>query len=221
MIPHQRIDPSSLTPNHTAVFLGGFFPIPIMSGLTVFSIATSILLLFHPVSSDVAGTVCSIPTVTLYAPWGVALGPSGAFALVTEFRGHRIRMITAPLGAADITTLAGSATRQTGYADGMGAAARFWYPQGIAINAAGTLALVADSSNSAIRQVDVATGAVTTVAGSPWGVGSSDGIGTLAMFTSPTGIAIDAAGVTAIVVSASKCGIIGDFFPTLVLPFID
>lgn len=51
------------------------------------------------------------------------------------------------------------------------------------------LALVADSANNAIRQVNLSTGETTTFAGSLSGTsGSTNGIGTAARFNSPTGI---------------------------------
>ncbi|MHB8420608.1 MAG: hypothetical protein ACYDCL_21255, partial [Myxococcales bacterium] len=62
-----------------------------------------------------------------------------------------------------VTTLAGS-PGVAGSADGTGAAASFNSPDGLAFDGAGNL-YVADSKNATIRQVLVATGAVTTVAG--------------------------------------------------------
>ncbi len=63
----------------------------------------------------------------------------------------------------NVTTIAGSAG-STGFVDGVGAAARFYYPTGIALDSAANM-YIADSSNSAIRKVTPA-GVVTTVAGS-------------------------------------------------------
>lgn len=162
-------------------------------------------------TGDEADTVCAIlyvggyPTFALSAPWGIALEPSGAFALVTEEDAHRVRKITAPLSAAPgVTTLAGSdaSPGDFGYIDDVGTAARFYKPRGIAMNAAGTVAVVADSFNGLIRRIDVTTGAVTTVAGRPTTFGRMDGIGAIAMFGYTAGIAMDAAGTVAVVVSA-------------------
>lgn len=50
----------------------------------------------------------------------------------------RIRRIVISSGAA-VSTLAGDSS---GYADGAGATARFNYPEGVALDAAGTVALV-------------------------------------------------------------------------------
>lgn len=59
----------------------------------------------------------------------------------------------------------------------------------------------ADTANGAIRIVDVASGLVTTLAGSTSQTyGHADGAGTAATFYNPIGIAMDAAGTFALVV---------------------
>jgi sugar lactone lactonase YvrE len=75
--------------------------------------------------------------------------------------------------------------------DGTGAAARFRFPHGIAIDVVGNL-YVADSSNSTIRKITPA-GVVTTLAGTPGVTGSADGNGAAAKFNYPRGIAADSA----------------------------
>ena len=61
--------------------------------------------------------------------------------------------------------------------------------------------------NSLVRLVNVTTGLVSTLAGNRNGgqanPGHADGVGTLASFNSPTGIAVDGAGTFAVVVSAT------------------
>jgi hypothetical protein len=63
----------------------------------------------------------------------------------------------------------------------------------VASDGAGNLYL-ADTVNSRIRKVVVATGVVTTLAGGPTQTGGADGTGPDARFTRPTGIASDGAG---------------------------
>jgi len=53
---------------------------------------------------------------------------------------------------------------------------------------------VADTINHTIRKIVVATGAVTTLAGSPGNPGSTDGTGANALFNSPYGVASDGQG---------------------------
>jgi hypothetical protein len=79
-----------------------------------------------------------------------------------------------------------------GSADGTGSAARFSYPQGVAVDSAGN-AYVADSGNNTIRKVTPA-GVVTTLAGLGGSDGSADGTGSDARFGYPRGVAVDSAG---------------------------
>jgi sugar lactone lactonase YvrE len=102
-------------------------------------------------------------------------------------------------------TLAGNAD-QAGYADGVGTNALFNYPYALAVDRAGNV-YIADTGNSVIRKaapIRTATAtnwAVTTIAGDfqigtngyPT-VGYADGIGTNALFNSPSGIAVDESG---------------------------
>lgn len=87
-----------------------------------------------------------------------------------------------------ITTLAGNANI-SGTADGIGTAVRFNYPYDLTTD--GTNLYVADSMNSTIRKIVIATGAVTTLAGKAGIFGSTDGIGTAATFSEPESITTD------------------------------
>ena len=107
---------------------------------------------------------------------------------VTDFNNSTIRKIT-PAG--DVSTFAGTAGVQ-GSADGTGAAARFYRPEGIATDSAGNV-YVADTGNQTIRKIS-SLGVVTTLAGTAGVQGSADGQGSAASFISPFGIATDGAG---------------------------
>jgi sugar lactone lactonase YvrE len=84
-----------------------------------------------------------------------------------------------------VTTLAG--TGSTGSTDATGTAASFNGPYGVTSD--GTNLYVADATNNRIRKIVIATGVVTTLAGS--GAGTTDGTGTGASFTTPIGITTD------------------------------
>jgi len=119
-------------------------------------------------------------------PIDVAVDTAGNL-YVADTGNQRIRKIVVATGV--VTTLAGDGTY--GYADGTGTAAQFRSPYGVAVDTAGNL-YVADTGNQRIRKIVVATGAVTTVAGSTQGY--ADGTGTAAQFRSPYGVAVDTAG---------------------------
>ena len=95
-----------------------------------------------------------------------------------------------PLCYWSVRTLAGSGL--TGSANGAGSAASFFWPTGISNDGSGGY-YVADRSGLTVRGVST-DGTVKLVAGSG-AIGSSDGVGVLASFGDPTGVAIDSHGV--------------------------
>jgi hypothetical protein len=84
---------------------------------------------------------------------------------------HAIRRID--VDTADVTTWAGQ-SGQMAHADGMGNAARFANPAGLSTD--GTVIWVADAGNAVIREIDVATGQVSTIAGQVGNPGNNDGM---------------------------------------------
>jgi sugar lactone lactonase YvrE len=78
-----------------------------------------------------------------------------------------------------------------GFDDGVGGAARFSFPVDLVGDGAGTLYL---TDANRIRKMVVATGEVTTIAGSTTAYGNRDDIGTAAAFNQPTGLALDGKG---------------------------
>ena len=117
-------------------------------------------------------------------PTGVCVDGLGNI-YVADCGNHRIRKITSN---GNVSTLAGSTQ---GYADGVGLAANFNYPNGICVGPSGNF-YVADRNNNRIRKI-TPTGLVTTFAGS--GNNSfSDGLGISAQFYAPRGICTDISG---------------------------
>ena len=119
-------------------------------------------------------------------PNGVAVDSAG-YVYVSDMANHTIRKIT-PAGV--VTTLAGLAGNP-GRNDGTGSAARFQWPQGVAVDGLGNV-YVADEGNWMIRKITPA-GVVTTLAGAQ-SPGSADGTGSAARFYNAAGVAVDGAG---------------------------
>lgn len=117
-------------------------------------------------------------------PQGIAVDDFGN-VYVGDSGNYTIRKITV---GGDVSTLAG-AVHQSGSADGPGAAARFGYPIGVAVDGSGNV-YVADNGNNTIRKI-TSTGIVSTIAGLPGTPGSADGNGSGARFNFPTGVAYD------------------------------
>jgi hypothetical protein len=120
-------------------------------------------------------------------PVGVAVDTSGT-VYVGDYGNNAIRKIT-PAGV--VTTLAGL-VGTAGTNDGVGVAARFNQPSGVAVDGSHYV-YVADWGNNCIRKV-APDGTVTTVAGLSGTSGSDDGTNSTARFSGTFGIAVDSVG---------------------------
>jgi uncharacterized protein YjiK len=148
--------------------------------------------------------ITSDGVVTTLAGSGVALhkdglGTNASFSLptgividsigniyISQWNNACIRKIT-PTGV--VSTFAGSRTNSN--IDGIGTNAGFYAPKGIAIDSVDNL-YIADTYNNRVRKITSA-GVVTTLAGSGTAT-YLDGIGTIAGFNQPYGIAVDSVG---------------------------
>ena len=124
-------------------------------------------------------------------PAGVAVSPDGSALFVADLWNHKIRRVEVATGA--VTTVAGSGAE--GSADGVGGAAQFNSPIGIDVSPDGSALFVAEFWNHKIRHVEVARGAVTTLAGSST-AGSADGVGGEAQLDNPVSVALSPDGST-------------------------
>ncbi|MGH8082739.1 MAG: gluconolaconase, partial [Lysobacter sp.] len=118
-------------------------------------------------------------------PYGLVRSGNGTLYVSDAGDNNRIRMIH-PDGS--VATVAGS---KEGFADGVGLAASFNTPSGLALDNDGNL-YVADTGNHAIRKISK-QGAVTTLAGTG-SAGYRDGPGAQAQFNGPIGVAVDQRG---------------------------
>jgi len=133
-------------------------------------------------SSDGPGVVARF-----FWPSSVAVDGAGNL-YVSDQKNNTIRKVS-PDGI--VSTLAGTPGVR-GSADGTGSAASFANPEGVAVDPSGNV-YVADKLNSTIRKI-TPDGVVTTIAGAPGVMGTTDGVGSAARFSGPTGVAVDAAG---------------------------
>ena len=123
------------------------------------------------------------------SPTGLTLDAAGNL-YVADYGNSTLRKIS-PSGV--VTTVAG-ASGIPGHVDGNFPLARFFRPQGVAIDPAGNL-LVVDSLDQTVRKISPAL-VVSTLAGfSPFqSKGSADGVGKEARFSGPQGLAVGPAG---------------------------
>jgi sugar lactone lactonase YvrE len=132
-------------------------------------------------SADGTGTAASFHRTA-----GISIDGFGNI-FVSDYLNNMIRKVT-PSGV--VTTIAG--TIYKGFKDGLGSAAAFFGPSGIAVDASGNV-FVGDYANNAIRKI-IAAG-VSTLAGNPYSVpGLLNGTSTSALFSGPTGVALDGKG---------------------------
>ncbi|MFZ2493469.1 MAG: hypothetical protein WA208_18475 [Thermoanaerobaculia bacterium] len=136
-----------------------------------------------------AGSADGIASAARFSlPSGVATDSRGN-VYIADRRNNTIRKIS-PAG--EVTTLAGLAGA-AGSADGIGSAARFYNPIGVATDSGGNV-YVADQVNNTIRKI-TPTGEVTTLAGFASFIGgAADGAGSAARFSQPWGVATDSGG---------------------------
>jgi len=139
---------------------------------------------------------------TFYGPQGIVATPDGDRVYVAT-QHHTVRLVrydgTGPRDSAasyDVTTVAGNPSA-VDLMDGVGTAAHFYYPDGLAlwIDGAGDEHLiVADRSHNAIRIIEwPASGSAetSTIAGDG-ASGDEDGPGSVAHFRLPRGVAVTA-----------------------------
>ena len=137
---------------------------------------------------DAAAAGAGTTQARFNAPRGIAAADAGTL-YVADSNNHRIRRVTIGATAAvtQVSDFAGSGTQ--GHANATGTAAQFNNPVGIAIG--GTTLYVSETGNQRIRTIDIASAAVSDLAGST--AGHANGTGAAAQFNSPGGLAVSGA----------------------------
>ena len=135
-------------------------------------------------------------------PIGLALMDNNNFAFVCDKDNHRIRMLS--FIHRKVSTIAGTGLQ--GHLDGVAVHSLWSLPFAIAINKLQNKLYISDCSNYVIREIDITTlklannsfadleqaiekFIVKTICGKPRVMGCSDGIGDIALFCSPQGLA--------------------------------
>lgn len=141
-----------------------------------------------PAEADGIGT-----NALFYNPTDLAVD-SNTNLYVTDSSGQTIRKIT-PVGTNWVVTTIAGFPMTGGSTNGIGTNALFFYPHGIAVDAAANI-YVADTLNDTIRKLSPVGNnwMVTTIAGQDGLSGSSDGLGTNALFYFPESVAQDTSG---------------------------
>ena len=144
--------------------------------------------LFAGGSKGTGGSVGSTSTsVQFDTPRGIVYDASSGNIYVADSQNNRIIKLNS---SGTVLAIYGQTTGA--FADGNGTAARFNYPEGLAVDNNG-IVYVADTQNQRIRKIDTA-GNVTTIAGNGT-AGFADGNGTAAQFKSPGALTVSSSGV--------------------------
>ena len=130
----------------------------------------------------------SLTDATFWNPQSIAMEPETDAIIVADSQNHTIRRIT-PDGT--VSTLAGKAG-EVGAVDGSLSAARFYCPEGVAVDKERNI-WIADTGNHCIRRISH-LGVVSTLAGLAGDPGNVDGRAGAARFNLPSRIALDAEG---------------------------
>jgi uncharacterized repeat protein (TIGR01451 family) len=136
------------------------------------------------------GDGVSALSARLASPSGVAFDGSGNL-LIADYGNSRIRKVAS---SGVISTVAGNGTSGFTGDGGQATLAQLNSPNGLAVDAGSGDLLIADTANRRIRKVS-SSGIINTVAGNgTQGFGGDGGPAVNALFDTPRGVAVDAAG---------------------------
>ena len=128
----------------------------------------------------------------LYDPRGIAL--DGNLLFIADRDNNAVEELNLTTGT--LTTIAGNGTFGDAGDGGPAIAAELASPTAVAVDATGQNVYIADTFNDAIREVNLASGIITTVAGTlgTSGFSGDGGPATSATLFDPTGVAVDGSG---------------------------
>jgi len=180
----DNITKIDLSSNEKSVFIGGF---GYSTGLVIENNTLFITDLFNDAVKKI-----DIETATItdnysgfWAPQGITVYQNKTY--IADGFNNEIKLIDNDSGL--VTIFAGLSGSDVYYQDGTGQDARFNYPCGITTD--GTNLYIADTFNSIIRKISIASKEVTTFAGKDGVMGITDGYGHSARFANPSGLTTD------------------------------
>src|SRR5882724_308905 len=128
-------------------------------------------------------------SATLHTPMGVAFDQGNGDVLIADTYNNRVRRVSATTGI--ITTVAGTSTPGFNGDGILATAAQLYQPFGVTVMPGTRDVLIADSGNHRVRQVSIASGIITTVAGAGYGGTDADNIpATSAHINYPTEVVV-------------------------------
>jgi hypothetical protein len=132
-------------------------------------------------------------TAELNVPFGVAMDAAGDLFIADTYN-NVVREVNALSGV--ITTVAGNGTAGYSGDTGPATAAELDNPTDVALNAAGNLLFIADPGNSVVREVNLSSGVISTVAGdgTQGYNGNGDGQATTVELSGASAVAVDTSG---------------------------
>lgn len=127
----------------------------------------------------------------LNSPYAVCMDTAGNLYIADQ-QNYRIRKVSKATG--NITTVAGNGTNGSAGDGGPATSAQLTLPTGVAVDKAGNI-FIADQGNNRIRKVSIATGNISTFAGTGTsGYTGDGGAATLATLNTPYAVCLDTAG---------------------------
>ncbi len=134
-----------------------------------------------------AGDGGAATSAELYYPYGVAVDSKNN-VYIADYDNHTVRKVSGGI----ITTIAG-VNGVAGYSGDGGPAANalLYNPTAVAVDKKGNV-FIADSQNNRVREVNAATGIITTVAGNGGSAFTGDGLAIENSIYYPQGVAVDA-----------------------------
>jgi hypothetical protein len=128
----------------------------------------------------------------LFDPRGIAL--DGNLLFIADRDNNAVEELNLTSGA--LTTVAGNGTFGDAGDGGLATAAELASPSGVAVDSSGQHLFIADTFNDAVREVNLASGIITTVAGTlgTSGFSGDGGPATAATLFDPTDVVVDGSG---------------------------